>query len=168
MKVPDYKEFTSALAERSDQPVAVFDALRALTEATVGVKLFTVMTFDPKTRMAQRIYSNMPDAYPVSGTKPANPTDWSRLVLQEKKTFVANDIAGIAKVFDDYELIRSLGCESVMNVPIIVAGEVIGTINCLHEAGFYTREKIQAAEALKLPGALCLLLQLRNSSNGDR
>ena len=24
-----------------------------------------------------------------------------------------------------------------MNVPIIVAGEVIGTINCLHEAGFY-------------------------------
>lgn len=168
MKVPDYKEFTSALAERSDQPAATFDALRALTEATVGVKLFTVMTFDPKTRMAQRIYSNMPDAYPVSGTKPANPTDWSRLVLQEKMTFVANDIAGIAKVFDDHELIRSLGCESVMNVPIIVAGEVIGTINCLHEAGFYTQEKIQAAEALKLPGALCLLLLLRNSSNGDR
>lgn len=55
-----------------------------------------------------------------------------------------------------------------MNVPIIVAGEVIGTINCLHEAGFYTPEKIQAAEALKLPGALCLLLQQRNPSSGDR
>jgi GAF domain-containing protein len=168
MNNPDYRQFTTTLAERSDQPVAAFDALRALSEATVGVKLFTVMTFDPKTRMAQRIYSNMPDAYPVSGTKPANPTDWSRLVLEEKKTFVANDIAGIAKVFDDYELIRSLGCESVMNVPIIVAGEVIGTINCLHEAGFYTPEKIKAAEALKLPGALCLLLQQRNSSSGDR
>jgi GAF domain-containing protein len=168
MKIPDYHEFTTALAERSDQPVAVFDALRALSEATVGVKLFTVMTFDPRTRMAQRIYSNMPDVYPVSGTKPANPTDWSRLVLEEKKTFVANDIGGIAKVFDDHELIRSLGCESVMNVPIIVAGEVIGTINCLHEAGFYTPEKIQAAEALKLPGALCLLLLQRNSSSGDR
>lgn len=168
MKIPDYKEFTAALADRRDQPVAAFDALRAITEATVGVKLFTVMTFDPRTRLAQRIYSNMPDAYPVSGTKPANPTEWSRLVLEEKKTFVANDIDGIAKVFDDHELIRSLGCESVMNVPIIVAGEVIGTINCLHEAGFYTAEKVQAAEALKLPGALCLLLQQRNSPSGDR
>jgi GAF domain-containing protein len=168
MKVPDYKQFTAALAERSDQPITAFDALRALTEATIGVKLFTVMIFDPSSRMAQRIYSNMPDAYPVSGTKPANPTSWSRHVLQEKKTFVANDIGGIAQVFDDHELIRSLGCESVMNIPVIVAGEVIGTINCLHEAGFYTPEKIQAAEALKLPGALCLLLQQRNSSNGER
>ena len=167
MKIPDYQEFTAAVAERSDQPVAAFDALRAITEATVGARLFTVMTFDPRTRLAQRIYSNMPDAYPESGTKPANPTEWSRLVLEEKKTFVANDIEGIAKVFDDHELIRSLGCESVMNVPIIVAGEVFGTINCLHEAGFYTPEKVQAAEALKLPGALCLLLQQRNSSSGD-
>ena len=39
-----------------------------------------------------------------------------------------------------------------------VAGEVRGTINCLHEAGFYTPERVQAAEALKLPGAVCLLL----------
>jgi GAF domain-containing protein len=168
MNIPDYKQFTAAVTERTDQPDAAFDALRELAEATIGAKLFTVMTFDPATRMAQRIYSNMPDAYPVSGTKPANPTEWSRLVLEERKTFVANDIDGIAKVFSDHELIRSLGCESVINVPIIVAGDVIGSINCLHEAGFYTPEKVEAAEALKLPGALCMLLELRNSSKGDR
>jgi GAF domain-containing protein len=168
MKMPDYREFTEVIAERRDQPVAAFEALRALTSSLVGAKLFTLMTFDPKTRMAQRIYSNMPDAYPVSGTKPANRTDWSRLVLREGRTFVANDIEGIAEVFEDHELIRSLGCESVMNVPIVVAGEVIGTINCLHEAGFYTPEKIEAAEALKLPGALCLLLLRGNPASGDR
>jgi GAF domain-containing protein len=166
MKVPDYKEFVNAVAERRDQPAAAFDALRALTETTVGVKLFTVMIYDGKRGLAQRIYSNMPDAYPVSGTKPANLTDWSKQVIEAKRTFVANDINGIARVFDDHEFIRSLGCESVMNVPIVVAGEVMGTINCLHDAGFYTREKVETAETLKLPAALCLLLNQRNGPTG--
>ncbi|KAB2861816.1 MAG: GAF domain-containing protein, partial [Bauldia sp.] len=115
-----------------------------------------------------RIYSNMPAAYPVSGTKPANETDWSRVVMGEGRTFVANDIDGIAEVFSDHELIRSLGCESVMNVPVVVAGRVIGTINCLDAAGHYTPDRIEAAEALKLPGAVCLLLQQRQSATGGQ
>jgi len=155
MQVPDYSAFTGAIAESRDQPLAAFDALWALTRDVVGVKLFTIMTHDGRNGVAQRIYSNMPDAYPVSGTKPANETDWSRQVIRDRRTFVAK---GIAAVFSDHELIRSLGCESVINVPIVVAGEVKGTINCLHEAGFYTPERVEASEALKLPGMACLLL----------
>ena len=158
MQVPDYSVFTKAVAESRDQPEAAFAALWALTRDVVGVKLFTVMTHDSRNGVAQRIYSNMPEAYPVSGTKPANETHWSRQVIGKKQTFVANDIEGIAAVFSDHELIKSLGCESVINVPIVVAGEVKGTINCLHEAGFYTPERVEAAEALKLPGAVCLLI----------
>jgi GAF domain-containing protein len=166
MRMPDYLSFTQAVSQSTSQPEAAFDALCALTRDLVGVKLFTIMTRDPANNVAQRVYSNMPEAYPVSGTKPANETHWSRQVIGEKKTFVANDIDGIAEVFDDYELIRSLGCESVINVPIVVGGEVLGTINCLHEAGFYTADKVEAAEALKLPGALCLLLNERKTMMG--
>lgn len=166
--MPDYTEFQKSVAEAGNQPAAAFDALCALARETVGARLFTVMTFDPETRAARRIYSNMPDAYPVSGTKPANETDWSRVVMGEGRTFVANDIDGIAEVFDDHALIRSLGCESVMNVPVVVAGRVIGTINCLDAAGHYTPERIEAAEALKLPGAVCLLLQQRQSATGGQ
>lgn len=166
MQVPDYSGFTRAIAD-SASPEAAFEALCQLTQEAVGAKLFTVMTRDSKLGHAQRIYSNMPDAYPVSGTKPANETDWSRQVIVEKRIFVANTIDAIAKVFDDYDLIRSLGCESVINVPIIVGGDVLGTINCLHEAGFYTPERVQAAEALKLPGALCMLLNERNATAGE-
>lgn len=166
MLAPDYTSFTAAIAE-SDGPQKAFDALCALTRDHVGAKLFTVMTHDSRTGVAGRVYSNMPDAYPVSGTKPANETDWSRQVIGEKRTFVANDIDAIAAVFDDHALIKSLGCESVINVPIIVAGEVRGTINCLHEAGFYTPERVAAAEALKLPGAVCLLLNQLNSNGGQ-
>jgi GAF domain-containing protein len=165
MHVPDFASFTRAIADDGSAGAA-FDALCAMTKEVVGVKLFTVMTHDGKRGVAQRVYSNMPDAYPVSGTKPANETDWSRQVIVEKKTFVANDIDAIAEVFSDHELIRSLGCESVINVPIIVGGDVLGTINCLHDAGFYTEERVDAAEALKLPGALCLLLNERNATAG--
>ena len=167
MHMPDYSAFTAALAE-GHGPRDAFDALCALTRDVVGVKLFTVMTHDSRTGHSGRVYSNMPDAYPVSGTKPANETDWSRQVIVEKRIFVANDIDAIAQVFYDHELIKSLGCESVINVPIIVGGDVLGTINCLHDAGFYTEERVEAAEALKLPGALCLLLNERSATAGDK
>ncbi len=166
METPDYREFTRALAKAGGQPRTAFDALCALTVEHVGVKLFTIMTRDPENGEAERIYSNMPDSYPVSGRKPANRSRWSEVVIERRRTFVANDIADIAEVFSDHELIRSLGCESVINVPVEIDGEVVGTINCLHEAGFYTPDRIAAAEALKLPAAACFLLNERSARKG--
>lgn len=166
MNVPDYHTFQLALAGAEGQPEATFDAMWRLTAETVGVRLFTLMSFDPQTGVAERFYSNMPDAYPVSGTKPVNTTDWSRQVLGERRIFVANDIGAIAEVFYDHELIQSLGCESVINVPVVIAGRVAGTINCLHEAGFYTEDRVRAAEALKLPGAACFLFRERTQAMG--
>lgn len=166
MQMPDYSTFTKALETAEGQPENVFDALYRLTDETIGVKLFTMMSFDFRAGVAGRFYSNMPDAYPVSGTKPVNTTDWARQVLQERQIFVANDIEGIAEVFYDHELIKSLGCESVINIPVVIGGNVIGTINCLHEAGYYTDDKVAAADALKLPGAVCFLLQERQETMG--
>lgn len=150
--------FAKAIESAESQPDTAYAALEALTKETVGVKLFTVMLCDTVTGVASRVYSNMPDEYPVSRTKPYNPTHWSEITLNQRKTFVANTIEEIADVFDDHEQIKRLGCESVINIPIIVMGQVIATINCLHDAGFYTEERVKAADALKLPGALCVLL----------
>ncbi|MEZ5812187.1 MAG: GAF domain-containing protein [Rhizobiaceae bacterium] len=149
----------AALAGGANQPHAAFDALCDLSRRTVGHRLFTLMIFDDVTGEASRIYSNMPDAYPVSGKKPANESHWSRRVIEGRDTFVANDIEAIAEVFTDYELIRSLGCEAVINVPVFVAGRFLGTINCLDGAGHYTPERVAASETLKLPGAACFLMQ---------
>ncbi|MHA1553133.1 MAG: GAF domain-containing protein [Alphaproteobacteria bacterium] len=154
--IPD--AFTAALAHAGDQPETSFAALGALADSLVGAKLFTLMTFAPELGEARRIFSNMPGAYPVSGTKPVEDNLWSRHVLERHQVFVGNDIAAIAEVFPDFELIQSLGCESVINVPAVVGGRVLGTINCLDAAGHYTQDRIDAAEALKLPGAICFLL----------
>ncbi|MGC4024716.1 MAG: GAF domain-containing protein [Mesorhizobium sp.] len=161
----NYAAFIKALASDQPQPATACAALEALTQTLIGVKLFTLMVSDTTAKEAERIYSNMPDAYPVFGTKPYNETRWSDITLTRQQTFVANTIEEIAEVFGDYELIQSLGCESVINVPVVVGGSVIGTINCLHESGFYTPERVQAAEALKLPGAACMMLHaLRKSA----
>ena len=73
---------------------------------------------------------------------------WSRAVIDERKTFVANSIEAIAEVFPDHELIRSLGCESVVNLPVVFADAVIGTVNCLDARGYYAPECVAKVEGL--------------------
>lgn len=160
------KTVAEAIASDGPQPQTAFDALHHMAVRVVGVKLFTLSTFDRKVGEARRLYSNMPEAYPISGLKPVEEDDWTQLVLDDHQTFVANDIDGIADVFPDFELIKSLGCQSVVNVPISVQGAVVGTINCLHEAGYYTAERLAQTEVLKLPGAACFMLNLL--LQGDR
>lgn len=148
----------TALASPESQPMTALNALGRLAEKVTGAKLVTLMTSDPVTREAERIYTNMPGPYPVSGRKPMNPTHWSKTVIEEKRIFVANSIEEIAEVFPDHPLIRSLGCESVINIPAIVNGEVLGTINCLAGPGYFTPERLAQAEALRLPAAAVFLL----------
>ena len=112
-------DFTKAIAS-TDQPMATFKALEELVDKTIGVKLFTLMEVDNVRGVARRNYSNMPDAYATSGEKPIQDNSWTEQVQGRHETFVANSIEEIAAVFPDHELIQSLGCESCMNLPIVV------------------------------------------------
>lgn len=150
-------DIAAALVE-TDQPQATYKALEKLVDETIGVTLFTLMVIDSEKGVARRTFTNMPDAYPSSGEKPIEPSPWTELVHDRHQTFVANSIEEIAAVFGDFELIQSLGCESCLNLPIIIAGKLIGTLNCLNVAGHYTPERVQAAESLKQAGALVFLL----------
>ncbi len=161
-----HQDFTDLLAMASDQPQATFKGLCSLANDLVGVKLFTLTKIDPAKREATRIYTNMPSAYPLQGTKPMPEDAWSGHVMRRCRVFVANSIDDIAKVFFDHELIRSLGCESVINVPVAVGGRVIGTINCLHEARHFTPERVRLSHQLQLPGATAFLLQNSEFSKG--
>ena len=150
----------TALGRADNQPQASCAALCALAQDLVGARLFTMSVIDAPAGLARRLYSNMPLAYPVSGTKPMQDDDWSRQVIGGQNIFVANRIEDIASVFPDYPLILSLGCAAVINVPVVVAGRVIGTVNCLDVAGHYTPARVAAAAALRLPAAACLMLNM--------
>ncbi len=153
--------FDAAISEAKGAEAA-FKALQTLTEATVGTKLFTFMTVDMTAELARRAYTSDPTNYPGSGTKPIRYDSWFDIVHKQRQYFVANTIADIAKVFPDYELIDSLGCQSVVNMPVVIGGELIGTVNMLHEDGYYTPERVQLIhDVLAVPAKLAALVAAR-------
>ena len=151
-------EFERTVAQATDA-VSGWRALEDLSRTVPGHKLFTVMTVDMAAGLARRAYSNNASDYPVSGTKPIHRDQWFDIVHGQKRSFVANTIAEIAAVFPDYPLIASLGCGSVMNLPVVLKGELVATINMLHAEQHYTAERVAGAEALlAVPAKLCCAL----------
>ena len=143
---------------------AAWKALEDLSGAVVGHRLFTVMTTDLKAGLVRRAYSNRPVEYPTSGTKPlhGNTGDWFETVFNQHRTFVANTIKDIAKVFPDHALIGSMGLGSVVNYPVILEGDLVAAINLLDVTGHYTPERVAAVEReLAVPARLCGALALR-------
>lgn len=155
------KQFDQAIAQATNT-AAVWKALEELSHATPGHRLFTVMTVDMEAGLARRAYSNNPTAYPVSGTKPIQRNAWFDIVHGQQRSFIANTLADIAEVFPDHQLIGSLGLASVFNLPVVLHGELVATINMLHAADYYTPSRVAAGEALlAVPAKLCAALAMR-------
>jgi GAF domain-containing protein len=122
--------------------------LGAMVHDLIGTRLLTASVFNMDTRQSRRVYSENLEAYPLGGIKPIEDNRWTQIVLHERRLFHTLRIEEIAEVFFDWQLIRSLGYESNANIPIVVDGKVIGTLNLLHEAGYYTSERLEPASAL--------------------
>ena len=164
----ELQDFNRAIAA-AENAASVWDALRDLSQAVAGHRLFTVMTVDMEAGLARRAYSDHPQEYPVSGTKPIHHDQWFDIVHGEKRSFVANTIADIAKVFPDYGLIASLGCGSVINLPVVLRGELVATINMLDAEHHYTPQAVVAAESqLAVPAKLCCALARWFDLSGKR
>ena len=161
--------FVSAISSARNSE-SCWKALEDLAAELVGAKLFTVTIVDMAAGLVRRAYSNRPLEYPTSGTKPlrGNTGDWFDTVFQQRRTFVANTLDDIAKVFPDHELIGSLGCASVVNLPIVIGDELVATLNLLDEAGHYTPSRVALVEErLAIPGRLCSTLADRFSVRAD-
>jgi hypothetical protein len=156
--LPHLRAVAAALAAPG-QPGAVFAALDGALAATIGHKLFTILLRHPSTGESERVYTNQPKAYPVGGRKPLNPTFFTEHVFGKKQPYIGRDAADIRAVFFDHELIHSLGCDAVLNLPVVDDGNVLGTVNLLHEAGWYDESDVPLGllfAALTVPAYLRL------------
>lgn len=143
-------------------PDAAFSALQRLVQAVVGAKLFTVMQVDMAADVSRRSFSSDPVAYPVSGTKPVNYGPWFDLVHKQRAYYVANTIEDISKLLFDHELINSLGCQSIVNMPVFIGDEMLGAVNMLNVEGHFTDERVQTIrDVLEIPAKLAMLVALR-------
>ena len=160
MTRPDATPHLAAVAAAhgsADQPGASFRAVDTALAATTGHILFTILVHHPGLKQSERFYSNMPEAYPIGGRKPVTTTPWMQKVMFDGIPYIGYTKSDINEAFYDHDLIVSLGCESVVNRPVRWQGQTLGTLNLLHQAGWYTEADIANVRLfaeLALPGIL--------------
>ncbi|WP_369721400.1 MULTISPECIES: GAF domain-containing protein [unclassified Bradyrhizobium] len=132
----------AAAQGRPDQPDALFAALDEALKSAIGHKLFTILTYDDDSGEAARVYSNLPGPYPAGGRKRLAPGPWTEAVLDRGEAYIGRTQHDLRNVFSDHELIASLGCASVLNMPVRWRGRTVGSLNLLHEADWYGEDDV--------------------------
>ena len=65
------------------------------------------------------------------------PGPWTDTVLARGECYIGYTPDDLRSVFADHELIASLDCQSVLNVPIRWRGRTWGSLNLLHAERWY-------------------------------
>ncbi|TYB58016.1 GAF domain-containing protein [Nonomuraea sp. PA05] len=124
----------------------------------VGVRLFTVLAWVPERRALRRVHSSHPEQYPVGGEKTVEVAQgWLATCIEGRQPYFGKDRAAVREIFADHELIESLGCSSIINVPVLGDdGEVLGVLNILDAEGTYDDASVAAAQAIAKDAGACL------------
>ncbi|MBB5857824.1 GAF domain-containing protein [Amycolatopsis umgeniensis] len=119
------------------------------TRATIGVRLFTVLAWVPERRALRRVHSSHPHAYPVGGEKTVEvAAGWLERCITGQEPYFGPDGAAVREIFADHELIDTLGCGAVINVPVVDDGRTLGVLNILDAEGSYDDDSVAAARSL--------------------
>jgi hypothetical protein len=130
-----------------NQPSALFEAAGRAFSKLVGFGLYTVTLIVPGGKEVERLHSTNTAVYPVGGRKPVTRDDYDALVNHGKQPFLARAPAEFAS-FPDQAVIVGLGLGAVMNLPVIYAGAVLGTVNLLDREGAYEETHLAPAMIL--------------------
>ncbi|MEU4575491.1 GAF domain-containing protein [Nonomuraea sp. NPDC023979] len=115
----------------------------------VGARLFTVLAWIPERRALRRVHSSHPEQYPVGGEKTVEVAqEWLSRCIEQRLPYLGRDRAAVREIFADHELIESLGCGAIVNVPVVDGGTVLGALNILDAEGSYDETSVAAAQAL--------------------
>lgn len=142
-----------------DQPAATLRALDAALAASIGHRLCTMQVHYAGGE-AERVYSNLPDAYPVGGRKLASNAPRMRELMLHGQPILIRDEAELRASYPDHAGATALGCGSAMNTPVRWRGRTLGQINLMHQAGWYTEEDLPLVRSfaqLAVPAFLLLL-----------
>jgi len=154
-----FRAFEESLARYAD-PAETGSALHRLAATIIPARLFTLTAIDMAAMQVRRVYSSHPEVYPLLGTKPIVMDDWFRSMQAERRITAINTAAEMQGQFPDLALIRSLGCNSSLSIPVMAGNDLLGTINVLDAEGSYPAEAIEQAAALIVP-AIAVFLILR-------
>lgn len=123
----------------------------AAGEATAKLSsiLVTVTALTPDGTEVSRLYSTHPETYAVGGRKRMDPSQtsplWKSQVVEGQQAFLGANRDAVREFFFDWKTIESLGCGAIVNTPVVLDGETIGSINFLGSEGSLTSESVAVA-----------------------
>jgi transcriptional regulator with GAF, ATPase, and Fis domain len=123
-------------------PEALYQRIDRAVQSLVGHRLFTLLVVVEGGREVERIHASNPVAYPLTGRKPMGQTPWGDHVIKGKQPWHGRNMADMRWAFPDHALIESLGCGSCINIPVIVLGQMIGTMNVLDRENAYDEQAV--------------------------
>lgn len=137
----------AALAD-PQQPGASFTALDAALQEVVGHRFLTILAYRWDEGVAERRYSSRPELYPALGRKAFSEAPTQRRVAETRQPYIGHDAADIRRDFPDHDRIFALGCESILNMPVLWRGRALGQVNLLHAARHFTADHLPVVCAL--------------------
>ena len=138
-------------------PAAVFDLLAARLGESAGFKLLTLLTLDEDGARLVRPFSSRPDQFPCGAADPVENTRWFRRLFVEQEAVIANDGVSIRSWLPQFTNAAVLGYDSLLNLPIVVAGKVLGLINVMDGRDHFDSGRVEAIRNEMPLAALAIL-----------
>ena len=126
----------------------IFNSLDNILNDFIGHKLFTILKFDKINSNLERVYTSKPREYPLQGKKDVIRNFWQVQVLEKGIAYIGYNSQDVKNSFSDFDLIKKLGCSSVLIIPVKSGGNIKGSVNLLHEESWYSNNHVEIAQSL--------------------
>lgn len=136
---------TAALAAGPDRLIAL---LSELFTGISGVRTMTILATAPDRCIVHRIGTSDPQHFPIGGSDPIDQAAWSRRIFGDKRPVVTNTPAEMQEFIPETGDLVTLGYGSTLCVPVIIAGDVRGTVNLLGDEKIFTADTLAAVDTL--------------------
>lgn len=111
------------------------DAIGAALAELVGYRLLTLLRLEGP--ILRRAWTSAPDQYPPGGGKDVRDDPWLQHLLAAPGPVLSANLQEVRERFPDHAAIEALGCGAVLNVPVRQHGKTLGSLNLLHEEGWF-------------------------------
>jgi hypothetical protein len=121
-----------------------------------SIQLNVTTARDPHNELRlQRFYASPSAAmrWPVNGVKRKTFTPWTETLFVRGQPFVAAGADAMARAFDDYDQMKALGIDAVVNVPLLRDNLCYATFNVFGTSGPWHQHQVLGLRLLALAAA---------------
>ena len=119
-----------------------------------SIQLNVTTARDPHNEVRlQRCYSSAAARWPVNGVKRKTCTPWTETLFVRGQPFVGEGAEALGRAFDDYDQMKVLGIDTVVNVPLLRDNLCYATFNVFATRGRWQPHEVLGIRLLALAAA---------------